>query len=808
MTFPVTPHQNRACVTAGHSGTQRSPLRTWSHLALGCALLGPVMLIPVPSALAADDAVQGAADTRSGGLNYHIEPGPLGRVLSQFASRAGVVLSFSSDLTQGLQSGGLEGHYSVERGFARLLSGSGLQVLRRGPAEFVLQRSADGEVRVLDALEVPGYSVTGAGYLASSAATGNKTDTPLIETAQSISVITEEQIRDRQPLMVEQAVAYAAGVRIEGAGLDPRFDVISVRGFPIVYHGDFLDGLRQPNTGWLSYFATVPYNLERIDVVKGPDSVLYGQMSPGGLVNRVSKRPRKEAQREVQLQAGSHDHLQGQFDVGGELSTNVQYRLVGVVRDAQTDIEQLDNDVTALGPTLSWQIGDNTDFTVISQYLERRTSASPRPYQDGDTLTDFWAGDENFDKLDQDQWTLGYELNHVFSDSLRLEQNVRYGEVDTVNQYLSAGDLNGTVLSRSSVGVYENMDSLSTDTRLVANFSHGPVAHQVLVGADYARFEHDVVYAGGSAPAIDMVNPDYSQPVAKPDNVWTDHHGQTSRAGLYLQNQVSIDDWRLTAGIRRDWARDETRNNLAGTTSKRRDEHTTWRFGALYMLNSNLSSYFSYAQSFVPETGADVDGNDFDPTEGEQFEVGLKYQPAGTGAMVTAALYQITESNRKTRDPENPLFQVQTGEVRTRGLELEAVGNVTDNLRMTGSYNYNQAELTRDNDGNRGNDLGLTPRHLASAWLDYTVPVVDRLRLSGGVRYVGSEYIDNANSDKNDAYNLVDLAAHYDFAGSLDGVRVSLNANNVLDEEHVSCQGAYCYRGTGRSLIGSVSYSW
>lgn len=800
MTPSVTPYQEKIT----HSGTLKETSRAWRHMALSCILLGPAALVSSQLVQAADGVEQSVADT----IYYNIAPGPLGGVLSQFASRSGVVLSFPSSLTDGLHSEGLEGHYSVERGFVRLLSGSGLHVSRHGPSDYVLQGVADKDVRMLNALEVSDQRLSGAGYRASSSTAGTKTLTPLVETAQSISVITEEQIRDRQPLMVEQAVAYTAGVKIEGAGLDPRFDNISVRGFPLVYNGDFLDGLRQPNTGWLSYFSSVPYNLGRIDVVKGPDSVLYGQLSPGGLVDRVSKRPDKDARQEVQLQAGSNDHIQGQFDVGGELHSDVQYRLVGVIRDAQTDIEQIDNDVTALAPTLSWQVGDNTGITFISQYLKRRTSGSPRPYQDGETLTRFWAGDENFDKLDQDQWTLGYELKHEFSDGLKLEQNVRYGDVDTVNQYLSAGALTGSLLSRSGVGVYEDMGSLSTDTRLVANFGHGVVEHQMLFGADYARFEHDVIYAGGSAPSIDMNNPDYRQPVPRPSNVWVDNHGETSRTGVYLQDQASIDDWRLTAGIRRDWARDETRDNLADTTSKRRDEHTTWRFGALYMLDSDLSSYFSYAQSFVPETGADVNGNDFDPTEGEQFEIGLKYQPEGTGAMLTAAFYQITESNRKTRDPDNLLFQVQTGEVRTRGLELEVTGDVTDNLRMTAGYNYNRAELTKDNDGNQGKDLGLAPRHLASVWLDYRVPAIERLRLSGGVRYLGSEYIDNANSEKNDAYNLLDLAGHYDFGGSLNGVRVSVNANNVLNEEHISCQGAYCYRGAGRSLIGSVSYSW
>ncbi|WP_104002242.1 TonB-dependent siderophore receptor [Marinobacterium lutimaris] len=774
--------------------------RVLRNIAVSCALTSPAVLLPMQAVHAAEQSVPGAQ-------SYSIEPGSLGSVLSQFASDSNIVLSFSAELTASLQSQGLNGRYNVEQGFAQLLSGTGLYVVKQGAADYVLERvEQDGSV-VLDPVQVLGEGVN-QGYMAVSSRSASKTDTPLLETAQSISVITEQQLQDRQPQTVDQAVAYTAGVRVEASGLDPRFDVITLRGFPTVYNGDFLDGLRQPNSGWLSYFATQPYNLERIDVVKGPDSVLYGQISPGGLVNRVSKRPREDAEQEVQVQVGSHDHLQGQFDLGGSLNPDVQVRLVGLVRDAQTDIEQVDNDVKMLAPTLHWQIGDRTDITFISQYQERLTSASPRPYQDGEKLTHFWAGDEDFDKLDQEQWAVGYELNHVFNEHLELQQNVRYGEVDTTNQYLSPGTLSGSTLSRSSVGLYEDMQSLSTDTRLVARFAQGELQHKVLLGLDYADLEHEVIYAGGSAPSIDMDNPDYSQSVPRPTSVWTDSSGKTHRTGVYLQDQVKIDNWHLTAGVRRDWVRDETRNNLTGITDKTDDEKNTWRFGALYAFDSGISPYFSYAQSFVPESGSDVNGNSFDPTEGEQFELGLKYQPQDTEALFTAALYEITESNRTTTDLDNPGFSVQTGEVRTRGVELEAVGNVSENLRLTASYNYNQAELSADNDGNEGNDLANTPRHLASVWLDYDVPAIERLSLSGGTRYIGSEYIDNANSDKNEAYHLVDLAARYEFGGSLDGVRLNINATNVFDEEHISCEGAYCYRGAGRSLIASLAYRW
>jgi iron complex outermembrane receptor protein len=193
------------------------------------------------------------------------------------------------------------------------------------------------------------------GYFAGNASSASKTDRPILETAQSISVVTAEQIADRKVDRVEDAVAYTAGVRVGSSGLDPRFDTISVRGFDTTMSADFLDGLRQPYNGWLSIYGTEAYTLERSEVLKGPASVLYGQISPGGMVNRVSKRPSPLAKNEVQLQAGNHDHRQGQFDVGGQLDENgdVLLRTVGVYRDAENYIEQLNNDVRLLAPSLS-----------------------------------------------------------------------------------------------------------------------------------------------------------------------------------------------------------------------------------------------------------------------------------------------------------------------------------------------------------------------------------------------------------------------------------------------------------------------
>ena len=754
------------------------------------------------------------AQTPAAAAAPSIPAGPMEQVLSTFAERAGVTLSYSPEAVRGLNSPGLSGGGSFEDGLARLLAGSGL-VAQKTASGYVVLPGKTGDSVQLDATSIDATAMQSAfapvaGYYASNASSATKSDRPILETAQSISVVTAQQMADRKVNHIEDAVAYTAGVRTGGSGFDPRFDTISVRGFDTTMSADFLDGLRQPYNGWLSVFGTEAYTLERIEVLKGPASVLYGQISPGGMVNRVSKRPSLLARNEVEVQAGNKEHQQAQFDVGGQLDDegNLLFRTVGVYRDAQTDVEQLNNDVRLLAPSLSWQIDPDTSLTLLAQYQERETAGSPMFYQDGDRLTDFWQGDEYFDKLDQRQWTVGYEFEHAFNDSFSLQQNLRYGQISTTNQYMQpTGTITNGIMERGAVGIYEDMESVTTDTRLVSRFATGDWRHTLLTGADYAWFDSSLLYATGPGPSIDMNAPDYHQPVSKPTNEQANLDGLSQRSGLYLQDQIELDRWRLSAGVRRDWARMRSNGNSYGadTNDKRKDAATTYQLGALYLFDNGMAPYVSYAESFLPQSGSNASGP-LKPTEGKQYEVGLKYQPPGTSAMFTASLYHLTQENVSTRNPVNVLDTVQTGEQVSRGLELEAVADLSERLNLTASYSYNDPEVTKSNDGNEGKDPKDVPRHLASLWLDYKLPF--GLGVGAGARYTGSVYGDDMNTVKSEDYTLIDAGVHYDFGGGMDGVRLALNARNLTDKQYINCQAGFCYRGEGRSVVTSLSYSW
>ncbi|TBU92111.1 TonB-dependent siderophore receptor [Pseudomonas dryadis] len=742
-----------------------------------------------------------------------VPAGSLEQALSTFAERAGITLSYSPGVVRGLSSPGLAGGGSLEDGLAKLLGGSGLVAQKTASGYVVLPGKSDASLQ-LDATSIEAVATQSAfapvtGYFASNASSATKSDKPVLETAQSISVVTAEQIADRKVNRIEDAVAYTAGVRVGGSGLDPRFDTIAVRGFATTESADFLDGLRQAGSGWLALPSLEAYSLERIEVLKGPASVLYGQISPGGMVNRVSKRPSLLARNQVEIQAGNYDHRQGQFDVGGKLDEagDVLWRTVGIYRDAHYSIEQMDNDTRLLAPSLSWQIDPDTSLTLLAQYQERQTAGSPMLYQDGGHLTDIWQGDEYFDKLEQRKWSFGYEFEHAFNDTFSLQQNLRYGQLDTTNQYLDVGAVTDGILARTTAGSYEDMSSLTTDTRLVSRFATGALQHTLVSGVDYAWVDTELLYATGEAPSLDLSAPDYHQRIQRPGNVLVDRDGLEHRAGLYLQDQIELDRWRLSAGLRRDWVHVRYNGNQWGidTNTKTSDSATTGQVGALYLFDNGLAPYASYATSFLPQSGNSFGGGRFEPTEGEQYEIGLKYQPPGSSTMLTASLYHLTQTHVQTRDPVNSGFFVQTGEQVSRGLELEAVSDLSDSLRMTASYSFNDAEVSKDSDY-QGKVPKNTPRHLASLWLDYRLPF--GLGLSGGARYTGSNYRDGDNTLKNQGYTLIDAGVRYDFGGGLDGVRLAVNARNLTDKRYVTCQDSFCYRGEARSLVTSLSYNW
>nr|WP_232417809.1 TonB-dependent siderophore receptor [Methyloversatilis thermotolerans] len=761
-----------------------------------------------------------AAQSGATVFRFDIAPGPLAAALNQAGATAGVLLSFDPALVANLRTAGLQGSFDIQEGLRRLLAGSGLEPVARSDGSYALRKAPVPEsgvttmraVLVTARADAEAETATGPvdGYVARRAASASKTDTPLLETPRSVTVVTADQMRDRGVLNVEQAVAYTAGVQIAAWGNDPRFDQITVRGFDVTSTADYRDGLRQTNTGWLSYFRTEPYGLERLEVLKGPNSVLFGQISPGGMINRVSKRPTREALREVEVQVGSDDHYQAQGDFGGALTENgdVSYRLTALARDSESDVVGVNDDSLYFAPALTWQVSDRTRITLLAHAQHFETAGSPRPFQlPSGELSRFWPGDVDFDGLKQTQYVAGYEAEHRISDTLVLRQNLRYGHVDTDNQYLSGTlDADGDTIQRTTYGVYESMHNLSVDTSLESRFATGAVQHKLIGGIDHSKLDGSIRYLSGSAPSISISDPDYHQSIARPSTLSVDQDVSGTNTGAYAMDQAQWGDWRLSAGVRRDRAEQTQKDRMAGSSSSQTDWKTTGSLGVLYMLTPELAPYVSYATSFSPQFGTNFYGDAYKPTVGKQVEAGIKYQPAGRRALLTASVFHLVQQNALTRDPANVNNRIQTGETRSRGIELEASGHLLQRLELVAAYTLQDVDITRSNDGTEGRQPVGIPRQMASLWGKYSF--VNGLDVGVGARWIGESYADSQNTLRNDDYTLVDARIGYDLGGMLHGASVALRANNLTDKAYLMCHDGYCYRGRGRLVMASLNYRW
>ncbi|WP_062207653.1 TonB-dependent siderophore receptor [Aureimonas sp. AU12] len=652
------------------------------------------------------------------------------------------------------------------------------------------------------------------GYVAKSADVGTKTDTPLKKVPQSISVVTRQQLEDRNVQSLSEALTYTPGVRVGAFGFDPRFDSFYIRGFDVVYNGVYRDGLREL-TGNFSIFKTEPYGLQGISVLKGPSSVLYGGGSPGGIVNLTSKRPTDAPFREIETQIGNNGRVQAQFDASGPLAgnDNVLYRITGLARDADTDLASVPDDRTFIAPALTLRSDDrNTHLTILGEYADITTGGNATYFNQNGRPSNLESGDPAFGDFDQQQGRVGYEFEHRFNDTLTIRQNLRYAHIDADVKYTSIGALSadGLTASRSTGRIVDDLDSIAVDNQAQVSFDTGPVVHTLLGGVDYNHVDVNDKIGLGVAPDLNLVTLNYgAQAIPSPTLDFVDTTTRQSQTGVYLQDQIEVDRVVLTLGGRYDWLSQKAFNQLSVSPSEQDDENFSGRAGLSYLFDNGISPYVSYSTSFAPVIGNSFTGAAFDPSEGKQEEVGVKYAPSDLNLAVNAALFRIRQTNVLASDPINANFQIQRGEVESRGFELEATTSLLAGLNLTAAYTYLDMEIIE------GDNLGKVPSGIPanqfSLWSDYTVQsgAADGLGFGAGVRYLGKSWGDDTNTFRNDARILIDASLSYDLGKAnpkFEGVSAQINAKNLFDKRADSCQAGYCYRDEGRNVIGSLRY--
>lgn len=674
----------------------------------------------------------------------------------------------------------------------------------------------------------PATEVDAVIITAQRAVAATKSDTPLTEVPQSISVITAQEISDRTVVDLQDVFRYSAGVAA-APSVDSRGDFVWARGFDAE---QYLDGLkRMPR---FIYGARLePFTLARAEVLRGPSSVLYGAGGPGGVLNGASKTPEFQFGGEVGLSVGSDARLQGQADITGAFSDTVAGRLVVVARDAETQWGMPD-DRLVINPSLTWRPSDRTELTLLALYQDdsqaslgylplRNSLLASSPAEKIDFY--FYSGEPGFNGMDTEYSSASALFTHRFSPNITFNSRTRYSDMDTDYRevYIDSqpgtqfADAAQTLVNRAFYINREQTTALNTDNNVAVRFATGAVAHNVLVGVDYTWTEQDKnegfscvgwpfapCWPGTGPAPINIHNPQYGTPFDS--GVFNANTYESSQFGVYVQDQISFanDRIHLLLGARHD----TSKGKLNGVEEL---DQTAWSFrgGLIGELFRGFSPYVSYSESFLPVPSGDFYGNPYEPQTARQYEVGFKWEPR-SGALFTLSYFDIEEENYISQDPTNIQNFVQGGSVGSTGVEAEVAVRVPGDFEFFASYSYTDAEvLTSSQYLTAGHRIADLPQHLASAWFgrEFEFSGGWRLRAGAGVRYIG-ERIDASQFLETPPVTLVDAMASLEFRDWT----LSVNAANLFNEQYYAICGingapdiGYCVPAKDRTLVVTLS---
>ncbi|SBV32513.1 TonB-dependent siderophore receptor [uncultured Sphingopyxis sp.] len=651
-----------------------------------------------------------------------------------------------------------------------------------------------------DAIVVTGY-------------TGTKTETALTELPQPVKVITAEQYEAQGAISISDTVKYAAGVLANPYGRDTRVDGFNVRGLDAL---QFRDGMRDI----FSYYASItsdPYNFSRVEIVRGPASVLFGQGSIGGLVNLVSKTPDFDTRGEINLVYGSFDRKEVLGDVNLALTDNLAVRFVGRARDADTYVDHVADDRVMFAPSIRWQPTPDTDVVLTGLYQEDDTGSTSqflpivgtfRPNtvagQQLDRYT--FVGKAGWDRYAGRSLQGGGSITHRFSDAVKLSLKARYIDSDLeynthyADSYTNPQDpfsvygTDGRTIALIADASDARMNVFSTDNNLQFNFNTGAnIEHKLLVGIDYSWNKVAKRYDGGFE-LVDLYDIDYDA-LATYDPTGPFISESQKQLGVYVQDQIRFfDRVSVVLGARRD--------RVTGSSGQK-DNATTFRAGIIGEIGAGFSPFFSYTESFLPVAGSiqDINGtpiSPYRPQTGTQYEAGVKWQPT-PNTLVTATAFKIKERNRVLYGAGSSTSQ--SGVLNTKGFEIEASHTLPGNFELLANYGYSKLKSETNT------SLDYMPRHTASLWSTkiFGLPGEAQLRLGGGVVYSGkSVSTSDIWSIVTPSRTTVDALAEINW----NNWRFAVNATNLLDNKYyASCLArGDCFVGAPRNVMGTVGY--
>lgn len=682
-----------------------------------------------------------------------------------------------------------------------------------GEGEQVPQAQEQEELEVLVTAEAE------EGYQVDNATTGTRTDTPLRDVPQSIQVVPRQVLEEQQVIRLNEALRNVSGVRADDS-FAGTLDRINIRGFT---QDVFLrDGFRESQS---SLRETA--NLERIEVLKGPASVLYGNLEPGGVVNLVTKKPLSEPYYSAELPVGSYGFFRPNIDLSGPLNEDktLLYRL-NAVYEGSNGFRDFDQNVDRVfvAPVFTWNIGDNTDLTLEVDYLN-----DERPFDEGLVALGTGIPDIPYDRIFQDpdarisieELGVGYQLEHRFSENWTLRNRFRFLSSDSIDFRLTSWNVEEDTEQldrrwRSNDDLYE---SYALQTNVVGKFATGSINHTLLFGVD---LERETRVGKQSRLADDPDDPPFlidifdpvDRNVPRPDItdltfLARDEDNRLDRLGIYLQDQISLlDNLKLLVGGRFDLFDQQSKNFLTSTTFNQDRQRFSPRAGLVYQPIEQISLYASFSQSFNPDIfSTTADGSPLEPTIGNQYEVGIKGEFLDGRLSTTLAAYEITKKNVAAINPEDQDFSIPIGEVRSRGIELDIIGEITDGWNIIASYAYTDAEISEGNEFfAAGNRLTNVPENSASLWTTYEVQSGDLEGLGFGVGlfFVGEREGDSDNTFRLPSYVRTDAALYY----RRNNWRAALNFQNLFDVDYIRSSAGFrasVYPGEPFTVIGTVS---
>lgn len=780
-------------------------------------------------------ALSSAAETAA--LSFDIPAQALSGALTRFSAITGLQVLYDGDLAQNIGAPTLKGDYSAEQALRKLLQGSGLNFRFSNGNTVTLEKTA--VVAPQSANTMPAVTVKGAAiydptdpyntdYRRTDSFAATKTDTPIMETPMSVQVIPKQVLKDQQAIRIKDALKNVSGVQW---ATDPMYEGFQLRGFQTDGTTTlYRNGLR------IRRAQHEVANLEQLEVLKGPAAAMYGRIEPGGLINVVTKKPLETPYYALEQQFGSYDMYRTTIDATGPINDNhsLLYRFDAAYQNNELFIDKMDQERVFVAPSLSWKPSDRTEINLNLEYqYDTRTSYTGIPVLGNRPVnvpvSRFYGFGTDNDTSVFEKVLVGLDWSHQFNDDWKIQHRFHFYNLDyqILNSSAIPGPVNPNSLTATRLVTFrpiDKTDTVATSIDLTGKFELFGTRHRVLAGFDYfwEKAENKGFFSNPAPashrPVVDVFNPVYGQVPSFAASEFNQFGTFTqSWYGTYFQDQITLfDKLHIMGGGRYDWA---TRSNGSSSTSLEaarnneteiKDEAFSPHVGVVYQPWPWLSLYGNYVESFgSANTALASNGKPLNAETAQQHEVGFKMELFDKKLLTTVAFYELSKQNIATADLTNPRFSVPTGEARSRGIEVDVSGQVTDGLSLIASYAYTDAVITKDNRGNQGHKLWNVPNNSGSLWAKYSVQesFLRGLNFGAGAYIVGEREGNNANDWQMPGYVRIDALIGYDWKVGKSKVTAQLNVNNLLDKtiyETSAFNGYLTQPGAPRNFMGSI----